>query len=424
MRVSVENTSDLGRRLAVELPGEEIARKIDERLEALGSQVAVEGFRPGKAPPDVVRSKYGEHIRKEVYSEAIDESLPRALAEAQLEPVGEPAISIDHSLEDGVLRYSATFEVMPGIDVQPVEQIKLTRPLVEVTESDIDALIGDLRLQRVKWQSAQRPAQSGDRVTLDYQGLVEGRPIPGGEARGLQAVIGEKSLLPELEEQLVGMAEGDSGVVNVTLPDSFPDVGLRGREAEFRLSVLKVEAPLLPDLDDVFFRSFGVHEGGLEGFRNQVRRSMELELRQKIVGTLKAEMLDQLLAIHEVPVPETLVQLEMERLKSASDESGDEGGGEADLQSQARYRVSCGIILTALAKKLGISATAEQVREKIEFLAESYENPGEVVAWYYSSPEQMANVEAMVNEELLLEYVLEHGQVTDRKLSFSEMMDV
>ena len=417
MQVSVENTSDLGRRVTVELPGEDLARKIDERLQALQGQVAVDGFRPGKVPLDVVQSKYGDQIRKEVCSEAVNESLPRALQEAQLEPVGEPEISIDESADESVLRYFATFEIMPEIKVKPVDSVRLTRLLVEINDADVDTVIEKLRRQRVKWSAVDRPAQVGDRVTLDYRGTVGGQVLPGGEAHGLQAVIGEGALLPGFEERLTGMQAGASVDIQLTLPDTFADARFHGKAADFHVELKVVEEAMLPELDQRFFRSFGVAEGDLSVFRDKVRESMEFELRQKIVGMMKKEMLDQLLEMHEVEVPETLIQLEIERQRTAGTDEGE------DLAARARYRVSCGIILTALAHKLGISATPEQVRKKIEELAQAYENPDEVVAWYYSSSEQMASVEAMVNEEMLLEHVLEHGQVTERTMPFAEAMD-
>lgn len=424
MQVTIESTADLERRLTVELPRDGLTQKINEKLNALKGQVSVDGFRPGKVPLDVVQSKYGAKVQEEVVSEAINESLQQALGQEKLEPVADPVINIDETSAESVLRFSATFEIMPEIDLQPVEQIKLMRPLVSVTETDVDNLVESLRSQRIQWKPAKRPARMGDRLTLDYRGVVNSQQLPGGSAKALQAVLGEGSLLPGFDEQLSGKSDGDSVVIEVTIPNSYPSEEFRGKKATFDVEILRVEMAELPDLDDRFFRTFGVREGGLAAFRELVKRNMENELQQKILGTTKAAMLAQLLEMHTVPVPETLLQLEIERMKKMAGEGqAEEFGKDADLTSQARYRVSCGIILTALAKKLGISPTSELIREKIDFLAESYENPEEVVAWYYSSQEQMASVEAMVNEELLVDYVLEHGQITDQPMSFSEMMD-
>ena len=423
MQISVENTSDLGRCVTVELPGEGLARKINDRLGALRDQVTVDGFRPGKVPLDVVRSKYGDQVKEEVFSEVINDSLQQALGQEQLEPVGEPVVSVDDSSMDALLRFSATFEVMPEIEVQPVERIKMTKPVVDITDQDVDNLIANLRSQRVTWKEVDRPASPGDRVTVDYEGTVSGQSFPGSVAKELPVVIGEGSLIPGFEEQMAGLVKGETADITVTIPDSFSSPVFRGQNAVFKVRLIRVEEAQLPELDERFFNSFGVREGGLSGFREKVRHSMEIELRQKMMGTMKEELLSQLLELHAVQVPETLLGLEVDRMKQVAADGAEGAGATEDLVEQARYRVSCGIILTELAKKLEISGTSDQIRAKVESLAESYENPDEVVAWYYSSPEQMASVEAMVNEELILDYVLEHGKVTERVISFSEMMN-
>ena len=423
MQVSVDKITDLERRLTVVLPKEELTHKINERLETLKEQVSIEGFRPGKAPLDVVRSMHGDQIQNEVVSDAINQSLQQALAQEQLTPVDKPVVEIDTSTSEDILRYSATFEVMPLVDIQPVERIKLVQPIVEVTESDIDKLVENLRSQRLTWQPVNRPAQVGDRITVDYRGTVDGKEFSGATAQGLPVVIGEGSLIPGLEDQLIGLKPSDSENIKAAIPESFPAPEYRGKEANFEVKVLRVEKAHLPDLNDIFFRSFGVHEGGLGSFRDQLKHTMEIEIQQKILGTIKTAMLDQLLEMHVVSVPESMLKLEVERMKSVAGENQANLETDDDLATQARYRVSCGIILTELANKLGVSTTPEGVREKIEFLAQSYENPDEVVAWYYSSQEQLASVEAMVNEELLVDYVLKHGQITNQPMSFTEIME-
>jgi len=423
MKVSVESTTDLQRRLTVELPRAGLTEKINERLDTLKGQASVEGFRPGKVPLDVVRNKFGARVQEEVCSEAINESLQQALDQEQLEPVGKPEVTIDESSPDSLFRYSATFEVMPQVDIQPVEQIRLVRPIVEITEADIDRLIETLRRQRLSWKPAGRPARAGDRVTIDYSGTVDGKIFPGAVAQGMPAILGESSLIPGFEDRLLGMAESDTATIEATIPDTFHARDLRGQRASFEVKVLGVEESTLPELNDVFFRSFGIHEGGLAAFRDQVRQNMEIELREKIIGTLKLAMLDQLFAMHPVTVPETLIQLEIERVKTAVNDSQGGPATDDEIAARARHRVTGGIILTAMARKLGVTATPVMVREKIEYLAQTYENPEEVVAWYYSSQEQLASVESMVAEEQLVDYVLEHGKVTDQPMSFAEMMD-
>ena len=423
MQVTVENTTGLKHRLTVELPKEELNRKIAERLNGLKNQASIEGFRPGKAPLDVVRSKFGPRVEEEVFSEAVKQSLQHALEREHLEPVAEPVVELDDTPEATFLRYHATFEVMPRLDIQPIENIKLERPVVEVAAADVDSLIENLRTQRTLWKPSGGAARAGDRITLDYNGTVNGQGFPGSVAQGMSVVIGEGSLLPGLEEQLGGMVAGGVTDIQATIPEAFPVAEFRGKTANFNVKVLQVEAPALPDLDEKFFRSFGVHEGGLEVFRDMVKHTMELELNQKVVSTLKARLLDQLLAMHDVPVPEALLKLEIARMKSLEGQEQTEAMSDEAMEKQAKYRVAGGIVFTCVARKLGISPTSEKVREKIESLAEGYENPDEVVAWYYSSQEQLAKAEAMVTEELLLEYVLEHGQVTEQPMSFKEMMN-
>lgn len=423
MQVTVENTTGLKHRLTVELPKEELNRKIEERLSGLKNQASIEGFRPGKAPLDVVRSKFGPRVEEEVFSEAVKQSLQHALEREQLEPVAEPVVELDDAPEATFLRYHATFEVMPRLDIQPIENIKLERPVVEVAAADVDSLIENLRTQRTQWKPSGGAARAGDRVTLDYNGTVNGQGFPGSVAQGMSVVIGEGSLLPGLEEQLVGMVAGGVTDIQAKIPETFPVAEFRGKTANFSVRILQVEAPELPDLDEKFFRSFGVHEGGLQVFRDMVKHTMEFELKQKVVSTLKTRLLDQLLAMHDVPVPETLLKLEIERMKSLEGQEQTEALSDEAMEKQAKYRVAGGIVFTCVARNLGISPTSEKVREKIESLAEGYENPDEVVAWYYSSQEQLAKAEAMVSEELLLEYVLEHGQVTDQPMSFKEMMN-
>ena len=426
MQVSVETTSGLERRMTVGIPADRIQNEVNKRLQQTAKRARVDGFRPGKVPMSVIRKRFGASAHQEVIGEVIQSSFYEAIMQEKLNPAGAPSVE-PKSMEAGKdFEYVATFEVYPEVTLAGFEAISVERPESEVTEADVDTMLETLRKQNTRFEAVERAAENGDQVTIDFVGKIDGEAFQGGTANGTNLVLGSGRMIPGFEEGLVGAKAGDSLTLKVTFPEDYQNLDLAGKAAEFETTVQAVAAPALPELNDEFFAQFGVNEGGLEGFRAEVRKNMERELRQAIKTKVKGQVMDGLLKTNTVEVPKALISNEIDRLR----EQAVQQFGGANIQAsqlpaelfeeQAKRRVSLGLIVAEVVKQNDIKPDNDRVRAMVEELASAYQEPEQVVNWYYQNEQQLGEIQSVVLEEQVVDTVLQKAQVTDKKVAYEE----
>jgi trigger factor len=422
MDVSVENTGGLGRRMTVQVPAERVDQEVQSRLQSMSRTVRLDGFRPGKVPLKVVEQKYGEQIRLEVVNQVMHSTMQEALAQENLRPAGEPHIEPRDSKAGEPLEYIATFEVFPELEGSINYEFSINKPVVEITDSDVDTMLDNLRKQRATWSVVERAAQNNDQVSIDFEGTVDGKPFTGNKGEKMPIVLGSGSMIPGFEEQLVGASTGEEKNLTVTFPDTYPSSEVAGKPAQFRIKVHSVAEMTLPPLDDDFARAFGVAGKGMAGLREEVTANMQRELKGLVTARLKDEAFSGLLKKNPVEVPRNLIDGEIDQLKL---QEGKQGLDAAVLEAEAERRVKLGVLVSEIVKQNQIQIDPDRVREAIESIAASYEKPEEVVQWYYGNQEMLAGIQSAVMEEQVVEWILEHSDATvnEEKLSFQGLVD-
>jgi len=424
MQVTLETAEGLLRRLLVQVPAAQVDEAVEQRLKELARRVRMDGFRPGKAPLPVVRQRYGEQARDEVVGDLIQRTYMNAVTEQNLRPAGAPRITeIDVVVGEG-LRYVAEIEVYPEITLADLSGITIERPQAEISEADVDAMIENLRKQRVSFNTVDRAAAEGDRVTVDFKGSIDGEPFDGGSANDMPIELGKGMLLKDFEAPIVGMKAGESKTIEVTFPEDYHVEHLAGKKASFDVTVKDVAEAVLPEVDDAFCAAFGVKEGGAEALRLEVRKNMERELAQSIKRRVKQQVMDGLLAVNEVQLPKALVEEEAQRLRQQF--SQQMRGAKTDqlplniFEPEAERRVKLGLLVAELVKSEGLKVDAARVDALLDDIAASYEDPDEVKVYYKSRPNLMQDLEALAVEDLVVEHVLSKAKVTDKPMSFEE----
>ncbi|HIA08675.1 MAG TPA: trigger factor [Chromatiaceae bacterium] len=423
MQVSVEVKDGLQRRMVVQVPQDRVDSEIDTRIKTLAGQVRLDGFRPGKVPLSVVKQRFGGQVRDEVMGELIRTTFEEAIAQEQLKPVSSPNIEpLDVDKAEG-LNYAATFEVFPEQDLDEFSAVKVVKPVVDVTDSDVDEMIETLRKQRVNWSSVERSAVDGDRLTIDFKGSVDGELFAGGEATDFDLVLGSNAMIPGFESQLSGVSAGDKPTIEVVFPDNYQADALQGKQASFEIEVKVVSEPELPAIDDEFFKIFGVEEGGEPAFRGEIKANMERELAQRVRAQVKAQVMDGVLKVSKSEAPQSMVADETKTLAGHRQQANMPEISAEELAKEAERRVRLGMILSEVVNQEKLSVKPESVRKLVEQLAEAYEDPAEVVQFYYSNREKLAEVESMVVEDLFVDWVLGKCSVEENPESFAEMMN-
>jgi trigger factor len=430
MPTTIENLGQLERRLVMAVPADDIDRQVGERLKRLARTLRMPGFRPGKVPLKLVEQTYGPQVRSEVIGDAVQKSFSDAVRDQNLRVAGYPRIERNDGAPEGELRFSATFEVYPEIAPGELAGVAIERPTLAVGDAEIDKTIEVLRKQRIRYDPTDRPAASGDRVTVDFTGTLDGAEFPGGKGADYAFVLGEGRMLPDFEAGVMDSSAGDSGTVSVTFPADYQSKDLAGKTASFAITLKKVEAPKLPDVDADFARSLGVADGDLAKMRAEVKANVEREVKKRLGAELKAKVMQALLETTRPDLPKSLVDMEIERLVA---------GARADLQSrglkmenvpidpqlfedQAKRRVALGLIVAEVVKRFDLAAKPEQVRKLVEEHADSYEQPSEVVKWFYTQPDRLAEFEGLAVEENVIDWVLKQARVADRPVAFDELM--
>ena len=425
MSATVETLEGLERRVTLSLNPAEIESLVGARLQKVAKTVKLDGFRPGKAPQKMVALRYGAEIRNEVLGDALQNSFFEAVKANNLDVAGYPDFA-----PAGEGNFTATFEVFPEVKVGDLGQVKVTRPVVEVSDADVDRTLDVLRKQRIQYQNVDRAAQNGDRVHIDYLGKIDGQPFEGGEAKDFPLVLGEGRTLPEFEGGLTGMAAGETKTFDVTFPADYFAKELAGKTATFEAVMKSVHEPKLPELDDDFARFLGIHDGGVAKLREEVAENLRREAKRRIQTKVKEQVLDGMLSVTPFDVPKGLIAAERRSmLERAVSDLKARGMKEQDIrmsdevfEPQAKRRVAISLMLNGFASANDIHADEAQVRAVVEEFSRSYENPAEVVAWYYQDKARLQEAKAMVIEDNVVSKVLESAQVTDEPTTLEQLM--
>lgn len=427
MQVTVETTAGLERKMRVVVPSERIEVQVTEKLKQTAKQAKINGFRPGKVPVREVKRRFGEGIRQEISSEMIQSSYGEALQKEDLNPAGMPKIEEVNMEEGKDLEYTAVFEVFPEIEVGGLENIEVDRLTSSIEEADLEKMIDTLREQRLVYAEVDRASAEKDQLNLDFEGFLGDEPFEGGKAEGTDLVLGSGSMVPGFEDGLAGLKAGEEKDLNLTFPENYQATNLAGQEVLFKIKVNKVSGPELPELNDEFFEQFDVKEGGVEAFRKEVTNNMKRELDSAIKAKIKDQVMDGLGDNNEVDLPQALIDQEVNRMRQeAVQQFG--GGAQFDpsmlpaemFSEQAQKRVKLGLIVSAIVDKNSLEANAEKVREAIEEMASTYQEPEEVINYYYSNEQQLSQIQNMVLEGQIVDFVLESAKVTDKTVSYDE----
>jgi trigger factor len=428
MQVNVQSTGSLERRMEVSVPKEQIQKAIDERLQRVSRTAKLKGFRPGKAPIKIIRQQFGDQVRQEVLSELMQQSFSRAVTEAKLTPAAGPRIEPITSGPDEDLKYRAVFEVYPEIKLQTVEGLTVTRPVAEVAQSDIDAMVQNLREQRPIFTVVERESREGDRVTMDFEGLLDGQGFEGSKGDDVAVILGAGRMLKDFENGILGVRAGEQKQVEVGYPAEYHNKDLAGKTASFSVQVKKVEEKSLPPLDDAFCREYGVTEGGLEQLLSEVADNMRRELGENVRSRLKQQVFDRFLEANPVDVPNALIEQQVRDMQI--DTARRMGAKEASqippaepFVEPARRRVALGLLVNELVKTRNITLDRARVDARLTDLAATYPDPDAILNAYRQNADAMRGVEGMVLEDQVVDYLLERAAVTDQPSTFKELMN-
>ncbi len=429
MEVSVEKTSELSRKMTVSIPEDVVQGKVSERVKKLAREVKIDGFRPGKVPQKVVQKMYGARVREEVTGDLIQANYVQALQDNDLRPAGMPQVEVVDA-ETG-FTFVASFEVYPEITLDGIDGIEIAKSVATVEAADLDVMLEKLREQKKTWVASEQAAQEGDKLVINFSGVSDGEDFTDGKVEDFEVEIGAKKMIPGFEDNLVGLAVGDTKAFTVTFPEGYGNEKLAGKPAEFDIEVLKVESPVLPEIDAEFIEAYGIESGDKEEFLADVKSNMERELAQALKSDLKNVVMNGLYEKVAVTLPTVMVDAEIESLMKPYYENAKQRNMDVNdlklprenFEEQAKRRVALGLILADIIQTNAIKADKEAVRAVIEDMARSYEDPNEVVNWYYGDEKRLAEVEQMVLEDATVDWVLSKAKVTDKPVSFSEIME-
>jgi trigger factor len=426
MQVSLTATGGLERRLEVAVPATEIASEVEQRLKNISRTARLKGFRPGKAPITVVRKQFGEQVHAEVVSDLMRTSFAQALSQEKLTPAGGPRIEPITMGPGTELKYAAIFEVVPEIKVKSLDSIAIERPSAEVTEDDISAMIESMRRQRPVFTAVERPAQETDRLTIDFDGRIDGQPFEGGEGRDVTVLLGSRQSHPDLEEGLKGAAAGENRTISLSFPADNPNKSIAGKTAELQVTIKRVEQQSLPEVDEEFCRAYVVEEGGIEALRSEVRKSMERELADVIRNRVRGQVLDALYRENLFEVPRAMIDEQVQRLQvDAARRIGAKDASQVParevFEDQARRRAALGLLMGQIVQSEGIKVDRERVQTRLSDLVAQYPNPDEARRAYVQNADAMRQVESVVLEDQIVDCIVEHARVTDKPMTFKDL---
>ncbi len=428
MQVSVEKTSEISRKMTVNIPQELFSKKMEDRFKSLAQQVKIDGFRPGKVPMQIIKQRYSERVKGEVTGDLIQSSYYDALKQHELVPVGQPHI---HDVAtEGDLGYVAVFEVIPEISLDPIKALKINRPVATVESSDHDDMIEKLRQQRKTWNEVDRSSVEGDKITIHFSGVCNDENFTDGKVENYEVEIGSKSMIPGFEDQLIGLQAGDAKTFDIVFPEPYGNPKLAGQSAQFEIEVAKVEEALLPEIDEEFIKAYGVEDGLRASFDEQLKNHMEKELARALKTKLKDSVLNQLNESFTFDIPKALIDEQVEVLKQnylQEVKQRNIGADSLDIpasqfEDSARNRVKLALIMGEVIRQNEIQLEQDRVKEFVSQIASSYENPQEVVSWYLSDKERLNDIKQLILEEQAIDWIVDHADVSDETLSFQSVM--
>ncbi|KTD20539.1 trigger factor [Legionella lansingensis] len=434
MQVSVETLKGLERKVTVSVPTAKVEEEVSQRLRNLARKVKVDGFRPGKVPMHIVKSRFSDSVREDVAREMVQSTLPEALKKEELVPAGSPHVEPEQIESGKDFVYTATFEVFPTINIAELkDNTKIEVIRAEVKDKDVNDMLEKLREQNKEWQEVSRAVAKDDKVVIDFQGFLDEKPFEGGSAEGYEIVIGSGAMIPGFEDGLIGGKKGKSFDIKVTFPEDYGHKDLAGKEATFKITIHKVMEGKLPALDDAFAEKFNINEGGIDALRQDIKDNMVRELERRVSAMNREKIFDQLLAINSFDLPNALIDREIEHLKhdmyhrlfghEHSDHEKIPDFPRALFEEQAKRRVHLGLLFSEYVKKHELIADKDRVNAMIDKFASAYENPDELRSWYKASKERMGEVEALVMEEIVAEKISENAKLTEKKMTYDEVMN-
>lgn len=428
MQVTVESTGALERSLRIELPAEQIESEIESRLKNVGRTAKIKGFRPGKVPHKVVKQRYGKQVRQEVLGDLMQKSYSEAVIQEKLHPAGSPKIEAESDLDDNSFSFVAKLEVLPEIELKNIDKIKIEKPDVTIDDSDLDAMILKLQKQKSEWSAVERKSKDDDRVVVDFSGELDGEPISGGQGKEVPIVLGDGQMLPDFEKALYGVKAGDEKSFKVKFPKDYPAEELQGKKVDFTVNVHRVEEQQLPEVDDAFAESFGVTDGGIEKFKQDVRENMDREAEQRVKNAIRDQISEGLLETNPIDIPQVMKHNEMhsmqhEAMRQMGIEDHDQAPPMENFAETAEKRVRLGLLVRQIISDQKITADEDDLRGYIRGLVASYESPEEMVDMYMGNPQLRQQVEPVVLEQKAFDWVIDTAKVKAKKISFTDFMD-
>ena len=429
MQVSVETTSGLERQVTITVPAERVDQDVQKRVQQTARTARLDGFRPGKVPVKVVQKRYGKGIREEVLNQVIQETLFKATTDEKLQPANSPSIEFKNDKEGEDFQYVATFEVYPEIELADYSSVEIEKQTAEVKDEDLEQMIETLRKQQASWDVVERAAADGDRVNIDFAGSIDGEAFDGGKGEGMDLVLGSGSMIPGFEAGLEGAAAGEEKELDVTFPEDYHAEELKGKAAKFAVKVNSVSAQVLPELDKEFFSKFGIEEESLEGFQTEVRKNMERELTNTLKMKLKDLVFRELVKLNNIDIPSSLVDNEIDNLRrQAVQQFAGPNAEDFDLnmlpkemfEEQAKSRVSVGLLVQEFIKANEVKVDDERVQSTIQELAETYQEPQQVIDWYYNNQEMLGQIQNLVLEDQVLDLLMDSATVTEVEVSYED----
>ena len=432
MQVSIESLEGLQRKLTVQVPSDRIANAIDQKLKKLSKTVKMDGFRPGKVPVSVVKQAYGAQIRQEVIGDVIESTYHESIVQEKLRPAGMPKIlPVDEADDKEGIAYSAIFEVYPEIESVELASVEVEKTVADITAEDVDNMIKKLTEQRKEWVEVDRASADGDQVVCDFEGKIDGEVFAGGSGKDMAVEIGAGKMLKEFEAGLLGMSSGEEKTVEVNFPEDYHGKDVAGKTAQFTLKATRVSEARIPELNEELVKSFGVESGDVETFKQDIKENMEKELAQKIKVSLKNTVMASLLSKNEVLAPQALVAEEVKNLKKQMAQNMGQQAGKMDLdslpddlfQEEGAKRVQLGLLVGELIKLENIKLDPTRLDTTLQAMAASYEDPQQVIEYYTKNKEARVNLEGMVLEDQVVDFILSKARVSEKVSSFDELMN-
>ncbi|MFS1703202.1 trigger factor [Aestuariibacter sp. GS-14] len=431
MQVSVETTQGLERRLTITVSAESVDNAVKARLQQLAKTQRINGFRPGKVPVSVIKKRYGQAVRQEVAGDVMQQNFYQAIVQEKINPAGMPSFELTKDQDGEDLEFVAKFEVYPEVEVKGVDEIELEKTVVEISDADLDNMMETLQKQHGEWKEVRRKARKDDRVVIDFVGTVDGVEFDGGKAEDFTLELGKNRMIPGFEEPLVGAKKGDEVTVDVTFPEDYHAEALKGKAAQFAVTVKNVEGLTLPKVDEEFAKLFGIEDGDVEALKAEVRKNMERELSTTLKNELKEKVIAKLLEKNELDVPAALIEQEINALREQARQRFSQQGGGANLpelpgdlfKDNAKRRVTIGLLLGEIIKQNEIKVDQAKVDSLIETMASAYEDPQEVVEYYKNNRELMQQMQNVALEEQAIEWVVSKAKTTDVAKAFDEVMN-